>query len=113
MRPLQGEGDPACNPARYPDWESNQRPFGSSGPPHSTELHQPGLGWNFEKQECLRSTNLFYFILFKILFIYFLERVERREKERERKINVQEIHQSVASHVPPTGEPDPQPRHGP
>ena len=30
----------------------------------------------------------FFFFFFKILFIYFLERGERKEKERERNINV-------------------------
>ena len=34
----------------------------------------------------------------------FLERGERREKERERNINVQEKYQSVASCTPPTGD---------
>ena len=32
----------------------------------------------------------------------FLERRERREKKRERNINVRETHQSVASHTAPT-----------
>ena len=42
---------------------------------------------------------------FKKNFIYlFLERGEGREKERERSINVGEIHQSAASHAPPTGD---------
>ena len=41
---------------------------------------------------------------FKKNFIYlFLERGEGREKERERSINVGEIHQLVAFHMPPTG----------
>ena len=40
-----------------------------------------------------------------ILFIYFLERGEGREKEKERNINVREIHQSVASHTCPAGGP--------
>ena len=35
-------GDPACNPGMCPDWESNQRPFGSQAYAQSTELHQPG-----------------------------------------------------------------------
>ena len=38
----------------------------------------------------------------KILFIYFLGRWERREKEIERNINVWEIHRLVASHMAPT-----------
>ena len=42
--------------------------------------------------------------VFIYLFIYlFSERGEGREKERERNINVQEIHQLVASHMPPNG----------
>ena len=35
-------GDQACNPGMCPDWESNQRPFGSQASTQSTELHQPG-----------------------------------------------------------------------
>ena len=39
-------------------------------------------------------------------FIYLIsERGEGREKERERNINVQEKHWSVASHIPTTGSP--------
>ena len=36
-------GDLACNPGMCPDWESNQRPFGSQASAQSTEPHQPGL----------------------------------------------------------------------
>ena len=35
-------GDLACNPGMCPDWESNQRPFGSQASTQSTEPHQPG-----------------------------------------------------------------------
>ena len=31
-------GDLACNPVMYPDWESNQHPFGSQAGTQSTEL---------------------------------------------------------------------------
>ena len=34
-------GDVACNPGLCPDWELNQRPFGSQVGTQSTELHQP------------------------------------------------------------------------
>ena len=34
--------DLACNPGMCPDWESNQRPFGSQASTQSTEPHQPG-----------------------------------------------------------------------
>ena len=34
-------GDPAHNPGMCPDWESNQRSFGSEACAQSTELHQP------------------------------------------------------------------------
>ena len=37
------EPDLACNPGMYPDWESNQRPFGLQAGAQSTEPHQPGL----------------------------------------------------------------------
>ena len=36
-------GDLAHNPGMRPDWESNQRPFGSWGSTLPTEPHQPGL----------------------------------------------------------------------
>ena len=35
-------GDLACNPGLCPDWELNQRPFGSQAGTQSTEPHQPG-----------------------------------------------------------------------
>ena len=35
-------GDLAHNPGMCPDWESNQRPFGSQAGTQSTEPHQPG-----------------------------------------------------------------------
>ena len=35
-------GDLACNPGMCPDWELNQRLFGSQACAQSTELHQPG-----------------------------------------------------------------------
>ena len=36
-------GDLVCNPDVCPDWESNQRPFGSQASTQSTELYQLGL----------------------------------------------------------------------
>ena len=36
-------GDLAHNPGMWPDWELNQRPFGSQASIQSTEAHQPGL----------------------------------------------------------------------
>ena len=35
-------GDLACNPGMCPDWELNQRPFGSQTGIQATEPHQPG-----------------------------------------------------------------------
>ena len=35
--------DLAHNPGMYPDWESNQRPFGSQADTQSTDPQQPGL----------------------------------------------------------------------
>ena len=46
------------------------------------------------------SNNVFIYYL----LIYFLERREGKEKERERNISVLEIHRSIASHMPPTGD---------
>ena len=40
MHPVE---DLACNPGTWPDWESNQQPFGSQAGTQSTELYQPGL----------------------------------------------------------------------
>ena len=36
-------GNLAYNPGLCPDWELNQRPFGSQASTQSTEPHQPGL----------------------------------------------------------------------
>ena len=38
-------GDLAHNPGMCPDWESNQRPFGSQVGAQSIEPHQPGLSF--------------------------------------------------------------------
>ena len=35
-------GDLVCNPGVFPDWELNQRPFGSQAGTQSTEPHRPG-----------------------------------------------------------------------
>ena len=40
-------GDLAHNSGRCPDWELNQRPFGSQAGTQSTEPHQPGLELSF------------------------------------------------------------------
>ena len=39
---MPSTGDLACNPGMCPDWELNQRPFGSQASTQSTEPHQPG-----------------------------------------------------------------------
>ena len=36
-------GDQAHNPDMYPDWESNQQPFGLQAGTQSTEPYQPEL----------------------------------------------------------------------
>ena len=51
---------------------------------------------------CLSSHFLSF--LKKILFIYFQRQGKGGRKDRERNIDVQKIHQSVASHTPPTGD---------
>ena len=43
-------GDLAHNPGMFPDWESNQQPFGLQASAQSTEPHQPGLPWAFIKE---------------------------------------------------------------
>ena len=40
-------GDLAHNPGMCPDWELNQRPFGSHAVAQSTEPHQPGMFGSF------------------------------------------------------------------
>ena len=42
--PAPPTGDQAHNPGMCPDWESNQRPFGSQAGTQSTEPHQSGPG---------------------------------------------------------------------
>ena len=61
-------GDLAHNPGMCPDWESNQRPFGSQTSAQSTEPHQPGpisLSHIFILYLffLLHSTSLFFFLL--------------------------------------------------
>ena len=46
----------------------------------------------------------FFFFPFLDFVYLLLERGEGKEKERERNIDVQEIHQLVASSTPPTGD---------
>ena len=41
---MPSTGDLASNPGMCPDWESNQRHFGSQASAQSTEPHQPGQG---------------------------------------------------------------------
>ena len=59
------------------------------------------LSLKINKVFFLSHQNLWFFL--KILFL-FLERGERREKERERKIDVQEKHQLITSLMSPTGD---------
>ena len=40
-------GNLACNPGMYPDWESNQGPFGLQASTQSTEPQKPGLNVSF------------------------------------------------------------------
>ena len=48
-------GDLARNPGVCPDWELNQRPFGSQAHTQSTELHQPGQKSDFQKNFLLKQ----------------------------------------------------------
>ena len=59
------------------------------------------ISWNYDGINLqILTCNL----LFIDKYIYlFSERGEGREKEKERNIDVQEIHRSVAFHTPPTG----------
>ena len=49
----------ACNPGMCPDWESNQRPFGSQASAQSTEPHQPGLKDIFNSAGTLQYNMMF------------------------------------------------------
>ena len=49
------------------------------------------------------GAEIFFVFVLKDFIYLLLERGEEREKERERNIEVWEIHQSVASLTPPTG----------
>ena len=62
---------------------------------------------------CLMSKVLIYVFIFKDFIYLLLERGEGREEEKEKNINVWEIHPSVASCTPPNSRPGPQPRHVP
>ena len=48
-------GDLARNPGMCPDWESNQRPFGSQAGTQSTKPHQPGLLLLFLREKMPRK----------------------------------------------------------
>ena len=63
--------DLACNTEMCPDWELNQRPFGSQAGTQSTEPHQPGLSMDFRAQYRInksirfvsyRRNNIVYFV---------------------------------------------------
>ena len=62
--------------------------------PHDSLTHDPTISV---------EGNRFFFSFKKDIIYLFLERGEKREKEREKNINVREIHRLVASHMPPTG----------
>ena len=81
----------ACNPSMYPDWELNQRPFGSQAGTQSTEPHQPG--------SILFYSFFFFFLFFFKISIYLF--IFRGEGEGERE---GEKHQYVVAFcTPPTG----------
>ena len=44
-------GDLAHNPGMCPDWEWNQRPFGSQAGTQSPKPHQPGLKHLFKQRK--------------------------------------------------------------
>ena len=46
-------GNLARTPGMCPDWEVNQRPFGSQSSAQSTEPHQPGLPFTLLNHICL------------------------------------------------------------
>ena len=50
-------GDLAHNSGMCPDWELNQRPFGTQANAQSTEPHQPGPLYLFLKSDVLTGTS--------------------------------------------------------
>ena len=69
---------------------------------HKSHHDTPCSNLSSNCSESLRIKSNFIFL--KDFIYLFLERREGREKERERNIYVQEMHQLVASCTPPTGE---------
>ena len=78
-------GDLAHKPSMYPDWELNQRPFGSQSSAQSTKPHQPGQQhililrerWNLSsrgkgKQALTSVTQLVVILQSKELSVWFL-----------------------------------------
>ena len=67
------------------------------------------LAWGPSSMQALRGQGLcdiyvfFFFFFFQKDFISFLERGEGREKERERKIDVQKKHREATSRTPQPG----------
>ena len=58
-------GDLACNPGMYPDWELNQQPFGSQASAQPTEPHQPGHIKDF----VIKTRALFVPTLYIIIYV--------------------------------------------
>ena len=52
---------PGCNAAICPNWESNQRPFGSQAGAQCTKPHQPGHKSNAVIQIYLCEINTYYY----------------------------------------------------
>ena len=73
-------GDLAHNPGMCPDWEWNQRPFGSQASTQSTESHQPGLKDNYEINiiEMIQWGHVPYFGMYNVHFCaqIFEEKIE-------------------------------------
>ena len=57
-------GDLACNPGTCPDWEWNQRPFGSQAGTQSTEPHQPGLCFSSIVKKNTKETHFWSLMFF-------------------------------------------------
>ena len=64
----------ARNQDMCPDWELNWQSFGLQAGTQSTESHQPGVN------------------TFLKIYMYFLERGEEREKEKDRNMDMREKH---------------------
>ena len=93
-------GHLACNPGMCPDWESNQRPFGSQVSSQSTEPHQPRQ--NFLLKLISQSFPLTQAMIWVCPFIIPVLEVRRlRHNEAEWRVSYMDSHRQLTSITEP------------